>query len=479
MLRQGDTFVVPRGTEHKPSSPGGSILMFEPRGTSSTGDRHEGEIPEHVESTTGHAPRPLGAGVTKSISSSTRPMSAGSRSFQSRTRPRIRCHALAMSACWAVRPAQRLAHAVLPVHAARNHRPRRDAEPARLDRLPDVDERMADDQRVLAAGAAADGVGDAGLLGAGHQVVDEHAEPTARARAGTPRRCRRDRRRRRGIRRPRPRPAGRRPTPARPVRRRAGPRRRSGWPARPSPCACTATEPDAVRAGAAGAARRGGGQDHRLAVDQVAGSDRERFPAAVPVLEFHPAVLDADHRADVTGLGVLDDHADFHRPLGANGAFGAGCWRGRRRHSDQPPGDRRVTPVLLNRDTAEGIANGSITLVLRRWDAPRANAGWHSANRRGHDPHRRRRRAPGELPGNGRAGARRGLSGRQDRTAGTRPQAGQAHICDHGVLPCTGRASGVGRRRSAVCRRRRSRSPPGWPVGTRRPKPLGRESISR
>jgi mannose-6-phosphate isomerase-like protein (cupin superfamily) len=54
VLHQGDTFVVPRGTEHKPSSPGGSILMFEPRGTSSTGDRHEGEIPEHVDSTTGH-----------------------------------------------------------------------------------------------------------------------------------------------------------------------------------------------------------------------------------------------------------------------------------------------------------------------------------------------------------------------------------------------------------------------------------------
>jgi hypothetical protein len=28
--------------------------------------------------------------------------------------------------------------------------------------------------------------------------------------------------------------------------------------------------------------------------------------------------------------------------------------------------------VLLNRDTADGIANGSITLVLRRRDAPRA-----------------------------------------------------------------------------------------------------------
>ena len=54
VLRKGDTFVVPKGTEHKPSSPGGAILMFEPTGTSSTGDRHEGEIPDNVDSTTGH-----------------------------------------------------------------------------------------------------------------------------------------------------------------------------------------------------------------------------------------------------------------------------------------------------------------------------------------------------------------------------------------------------------------------------------------
>ena len=53
-LRQGDVFVVPKGTEHKPSSPGGSILMFEPSATLTTGDRHEGEIPAHVDSTTGH-----------------------------------------------------------------------------------------------------------------------------------------------------------------------------------------------------------------------------------------------------------------------------------------------------------------------------------------------------------------------------------------------------------------------------------------
>ncbi|HEY5199404.1 MAG TPA: cupin domain-containing protein [Acidothermaceae bacterium] len=54
LLREGDTFVVPRGTEHKPSSSGGSVLTFEPCGTVTTGDRHEGEIPDHVDSTTGH-----------------------------------------------------------------------------------------------------------------------------------------------------------------------------------------------------------------------------------------------------------------------------------------------------------------------------------------------------------------------------------------------------------------------------------------
>ena len=52
-LHEGDVFVVPRGTEHRPTSPGGSILMFEPSGTSSTGDRHEGVLPDHVDSTVG------------------------------------------------------------------------------------------------------------------------------------------------------------------------------------------------------------------------------------------------------------------------------------------------------------------------------------------------------------------------------------------------------------------------------------------
>lgn len=54
-LARGDTYVVPKGVEHRPSSSGGSILMFEPTGTASTGDRHEGDIPDHVDSTTGHS----------------------------------------------------------------------------------------------------------------------------------------------------------------------------------------------------------------------------------------------------------------------------------------------------------------------------------------------------------------------------------------------------------------------------------------
>ncbi|WP_067127228.1 cupin domain-containing protein [Microtetraspora malaysiensis] len=53
-LPQGSVFVVPRGVEHRPSSPrGASILLFEPTGTSSVGDRHD-EIPGHVDATTGH-----------------------------------------------------------------------------------------------------------------------------------------------------------------------------------------------------------------------------------------------------------------------------------------------------------------------------------------------------------------------------------------------------------------------------------------
>ncbi len=62
-LAAGDVFVVPRGTEHRPSSPGGAILMFEPAGTATTGDRHDGDIPAHVDSTTGHELEQAGPGT--------------------------------------------------------------------------------------------------------------------------------------------------------------------------------------------------------------------------------------------------------------------------------------------------------------------------------------------------------------------------------------------------------------------------------
>ncbi|BFV56591.1 cupin domain-containing protein [Kitasatospora sp. CMC57] len=54
ILSKGAVFTVPRGVEHRPTAPtGASILMFEPTGTSTVGDRH-GEIPGHVDATTGH-----------------------------------------------------------------------------------------------------------------------------------------------------------------------------------------------------------------------------------------------------------------------------------------------------------------------------------------------------------------------------------------------------------------------------------------
>ncbi|GHH42494.1 cupin domain-containing protein [Streptomyces candidus] len=60
LLRRGEVFTVPRGTEHKPSAPGGAaILMFEPTGTPTVGDRHD-EVPDHVDATKGHV---LGAEV--------------------------------------------------------------------------------------------------------------------------------------------------------------------------------------------------------------------------------------------------------------------------------------------------------------------------------------------------------------------------------------------------------------------------------
>ncbi|MFG2362730.1 cupin domain-containing protein [Streptomyces mirabilis] len=57
VLPKGSVFTVPRGTEHRPAAPtGAAILLFEPTGTVTVGDRHD-EIPDHVDATTGHALR--------------------------------------------------------------------------------------------------------------------------------------------------------------------------------------------------------------------------------------------------------------------------------------------------------------------------------------------------------------------------------------------------------------------------------------
>lgn len=54
VLPRGAMFVVPSGVEHRPFAPAGaSILMFEPAGTSTVGDRHD-PVPDHVDATTGH-----------------------------------------------------------------------------------------------------------------------------------------------------------------------------------------------------------------------------------------------------------------------------------------------------------------------------------------------------------------------------------------------------------------------------------------
>ncbi|MCZ9343855.1 cupin domain-containing protein, partial [Streptomyces sp. TRM76130] len=54
VLPTGSVFTVPRGTEHKPYAPVPTrILLLEPTGTSTVGDRHD-DVPDHVDATTGH-----------------------------------------------------------------------------------------------------------------------------------------------------------------------------------------------------------------------------------------------------------------------------------------------------------------------------------------------------------------------------------------------------------------------------------------
>jgi mannose-6-phosphate isomerase-like protein (cupin superfamily) len=54
-LPAGSLFTVPRGTEHRPvSAHGASLLLLERSGTLTTGS-YDGDIPGHIDSTTGHA----------------------------------------------------------------------------------------------------------------------------------------------------------------------------------------------------------------------------------------------------------------------------------------------------------------------------------------------------------------------------------------------------------------------------------------
>ena len=109
----------------------------------------------------------------------------------------------------------------------RHHRPGRDAQPPPACTACQTSTYGCPVTSTYGEVTAAD---DPALLGARHQVVDEHAEPSRRARARSRAPPRRARRCRPAARPPRPRSAGRRPRSARPARRRGCPRPRSGWP---------------------------------------------------------------------------------------------------------------------------------------------------------------------------------------------------------------------------------------------------------
>ena len=53
------------------------------------------------------------------------------------------------------------------------------------------------------------------------------------------------------------------------------------------------------------------GEDHRTALQQITGTQGKPAGVAVPVLQVDAAVFDSDHRADVAGLRVLNDHAEL------------------------------------------------------------------------------------------------------------------------------------------------------------------------
>ena len=133
---------------------------------------------------------------------------------------------------------------------------------------------------------------------------------------------------------------------------------------------------------------------------------------------------------------------------------------------------------MLNRAVAEGIANGDITLVLRRWDAPRAKPGGTQRTVAGTV----RIDDVAEYPGSYR------VTVAQARAAGY-PEAKTAQKeldrrpAKHTYLISVSYLAPTSDRNWPPTTGFRipmlTRSPPDWTAGTRRPKSLGRESIWR
>ena len=256
--------------------------------------------------------------VVKSISSSTRPSRAGSRSAKEETRPRTCFQARAMSAwsrwgqpsCWQVPFFQSM--------PLRDRGPLRDAEPVGLDGLPDVDEGVAHDEHVLADGGAGDALRDPGLLRPRDEVVDQHADAALRSGlevaevvgevvdaaevlhhdALDPQVVAPDLLDELGV------VAALDEDPARPgdTGPRAGHRDRARRRTR-------------GRRGCAAA--DGTREDHRPALEQEAGPERERTPLAAPVLQGQrvDVAVDRDHLAAPVGGDLLDDHPELGRHL--------------------------------------------------------------------------------------------------------------------------------------------------------------------